>query len=716
MIKRFFELQEKVSSYYKNANTELLKKAYSVAASAHMNQRRATNEPYIIHPLAVAATLADMHLDEISIAAGLLHDIIEDTDYTIEDITEQFGKEIGDLVWGVTKISKISDIDTDSARAETLKKMIIAMTNDVRVILIKLADRIHNVRTLDALPEGKRVRIARETLEIYAPIAYRLGMGKIKDELENISFRYAYPEEYEQIRRELEGKKEWVMSQLLNVKKEITAILKKLNVKGEIQNRIKREISIYRKIKRQNISLDMVYDLIALRIITSSVANCYAILSEILQNKNWQSIPSKWSDFISNPKSNGYQSIHTTLFTREGTKFEIQIRTKEMHRIAEEGIAAHWKYKEGISSIGDDHRLQWFRDLIDTHKSNPDPQEFLSMVKRDLRPAEIYVFTPKGKVINLRVGATPIDFAYAVHTEIGNRCKGAIVNEHLVPLRTVLKSGDTVEILTSKNSSPSADWLKYVVTNKARKNIAGFIQKREHNLNVEKGRRTWARILREYKKKHRIKFSEEDLLGKVKKLHYNDVETFNRDIGSGKRLLDKKTLSTLFPELDTEEIEPIRRIPKKTSQAYKLVNVEGYQDIDIVFARCCNPIKGADIVGYMTQKRGLVVHRKECASLKNVLPSRLKAVKWNKAEDYVFMARYDLIVSDKPGILSTISKITAEASSNIKKLSSENISQNMSRIRLTFEVKDVAQLKKIYKGFKTTKGIYSVIRRRISGN
>lgn len=713
MIKRFFELQEKVSGYYKSANTELLKKAYSVAASAHMNQRRATNEPYIIHPLAVAATLADMHLDEISIAAGLLHDIIEDTDYTTEDITEQFGKEIGELVWGVTKISKISGIDTEDAKAETLKKMIIAMTNDVRVILIKLADRLHNVRTLDALPEEKRVRIARETLEIYAPIAYRLGMGKIKDELENIAFKYAYPEEYEQISKDLESKHKWAMSQLESVKKEIVAILKKLNTKGEIQNRMKREISIYRKLKRQNISLDKVYDLIGLRIITNTVANCYAILSEILQSKDWQSIPSRWRDFISNPKSNGYQSIHTTLFSREGTKFEIQIRTKEMHRIAEEGIAAHWKYKEGISSLENDQRLKWFRDLIETHKHNPDPQEFMSMVKRDLRPAEIYVFTPKGKVINLRIGATPIDFAYAVHTEIGTHCKGAIVNEHLVPLRTELRSGDIVEILTSKNSSPSADWLKYVVTNRARKNIIGHIQKRELAHNVEKGKRAWGKVLREYKKKHRAHFDEEDQLKKVDRLHYSDMESFYKDIGASKRVLDKKTLRTLFPEMDTEEIEPVRKIPKKTSQAYKLVNVEGYQDIDIVFARCCNPIKGAPIVGYMTQKRGLVVHRKACASLKNVMPSRLKTVKWNQAEDYVFLAKYDLIVQDKPGILSAISKITAESKSNIKKLTSDNISLNMSRIRITFEVNDINQLKKIYTGFKSTRGVYSVTRRRM---
>jgi GTP pyrophosphokinase len=653
-----------------------------------------------------------MKLDEISIAAALLHDIVEDTTYTISEVNRLFGKEISDIVWGVTKISKISDIDAEDAIAETLKKMIMAMTNDVRVILIKLADRLHNIRTLDALSDEKKERIANETLEIYAPIAYRLGMGKIKDELENISFKYAFPEEYEQIEKEIGDKKEWAIFQLESLKKEITMILNKYHIPGEIRYRIKREISIYRKIQKQNISLDKVYDLLALRIITDSVENCYAIMGDIHQR--YQHIPSRWRDFITNPKNNGYQSIHTTIIIPNGVKFEIQIRTKEMHEFAEEGIAAHWSYKEGISFLENDHRLDWFRDMIETHKNNPNPRDFLSLVKSDLTPNEIYVFTPKGKVINLEAGATPVDFAYAIHTEVGNHCKGSIVNEQLVPLKTELNSGEVVEILTSKTASPSADWLKFVVSTRARKKITGYFQKKENLLSIEKGKRLWLKILREIKKKHKLKLSEEDLKKKLEKLHYMDFESFFRDIGSNKKLLDRKTLKSLFPEISSEEIQPIRKIPKKVSSIFKLVNVEGYQDIDIIFAKCCCPIKGEKIIGYVSQNRGLVIHKSNCSNIKNVIPSRVKKVNWNENEDYTYIVKYDLIVQDRPGILSALSSINANNNSNIKRIESENISQSMGKIKISFEVRDLKHLQKIIEEFRKVKGVFSILKRRVS--
>lgn len=714
MLKRFFELQERVLSYYKDANTELLKKAYTVAADAHLNQKRATNEPYITHPLSVAGILAEMKIDEISIAAALLHDIVEDTTYTISEVNRLFGKEISDIVWGVTKISKISDIDAEDAIAETLKKMIIAMTNDVRVILIKLADRLHNIRTLDALNDEKKKRIANETLEIYAPIAYRLGMGKIKDELENIAFKYAFPEEHEKIEKEIGDKKEWAISQLENLKREITDILKKYNIPGEIRYRIKREISIYRKIKKQNISLDKVYDLLAIRIITDSVENCYAIMGDIHQR--YQHIPSRWRDFITNPKNNGYQSIHTTIIIPNGVKFEIQIRTTEMHEFAEEGIAAHWSYKEGISFIENDHRLHWFRDMIETHKNNPNPRDFLSLVKSDLTPNEIYVFTPKGKVINLEAGATPVDFAYAIHTEVGNHCKGSIVNEQLVPLRTELNSGDVIEILTSKTASPSSDWLKFVASNRARKKISNYFQKKENLLNVEKGKRLWLKILREIKKKHKIKINDDDVRKKLEKLHYTDFETFFRDIGSNRKLLDKKTLKNIFPGISSEEIQPVKKVSKKISSIYRLVNVEGYQDIDIIFAKCCNPIKGEKIIGYVSQNRGLVIHKEKCSNIKNVIPSRIKEVNWNKDEEYTYIVKYDLIVQDRPGVLSAISSINANHNSNIKKIENENISHSMSKIKISFEVSDLKHLQKIIDEYKKVKGVFTILKKRVSEN
>ncbi len=712
MIKRFFELQEKVLSYHKKPNTELLKKAYSVAADAHMNQTRANKEAYISHPLSVAGILADMKLDEISIAAALLHDVVEDTDYTIEDINNLFGKEIGDIVWGVTKITKISDIDAENAKAETLKKIIIAMTGDVRVILIKLADRLHNIMTLDALNEDKKKRIAKETLDIYAPIAARLGMGKIKVTLEDTAFKYYFPEEFRKITKDIGVREEWANRKLEGFKKELKRILKELGVSGEIQYRIKRKFSIYKKLKKQNIDIKNVYDLLALRIITRSVADCYVIIGEIHQR--YTPIPGRWRDFIANPRNNGYQSIHTTIISSDGIKYEIQIRTKEMHKIAEQGIAAHWKYKEGISFLDNDKRLNWFREMIEAHKENPNPSDFLNLLKGDLVIKEISIFTPKGKVINLKIGSTPIDFAYAIHTEVGNKCYGAIVNEHMVSIKKPLNFGDVVEIVTRRDISPSVDWLKHVATTRARRKILNFIQQKENKKNTEKGKRLWSKVVREYKKKYKSKLNNTELTKRLERIHYSDIDLFFRDIGSNKKALDKKTLGTIFNEVEALEIKPKKPILKKKDQLYKIIKVEGYQDIDVRFAKCCNPIKGEKIIGFITLKRGLVIHKENCSSLKNVMPERIKKVEWNENADFHQYVKYDLIVTDKPGILSTISNITAKFGSNIKKIENESITQNSSKIKITFEIENIDQLRKIYKAFSKTKGIFQIIRKRIT--
>lgn len=713
MIKRFFELQEKVLSYYSGANIELLKKAYSVAASAHMNQKRASNEPYILHPLEVADTLADMKLDEISIAGALLHDVVEDSDYTIDDIGNLFGKEIANLVAGVTKISKISTIDKENAKAETLKKMIIAMTNDVRVILIKLADRFHNIRTLGVFREDKRERIAKETLDIYAPIAYRLGMGKMKTDLEDLAFQYAYPEEYKKIEKNISDKREWADAKMQALKDELTKIMAHYNIPGEIHYRMKREISIFRKLERQSISFDNVFDLLALRIITNSIENCYALMGEIHQR--WSYIPFRLRDFIANQKANGYQSIHTTIISPEGTKYEVQIRTYEMHRMAEEGIAAHWKYKEGITFIEDDQRLQWFRDLIETHKENPNPKEFLSLVKGDLTPNEIYVFTPKGKVVNLKAGATTVDFAYAIHSEVGDHCKGAVVNEHMVPLRTELNSGDVVEILTAKTAHPSMDWLKFVVTNRAKKKILAFIQKKEHSLYFEKGKRLWAKVLREYRKQHDLKFNDEEIKQRIRRVQCTDMESFYKAIGANDKLLDKRLLKRLFPEVDALDVQIKKHSRKKVSdQLYRLIRVEGFEDIDLTFAKCCSPIKGEKIIGYLTQNRGLVIHRSDCSSMKNVLLSRLKDVTWTDVGDYSYHVKYYIIVQDKIGVLTSITAVISKNGSNIVKITNEKISHEQSGLKITFEVKDMAQLEHIYHELQQIKGVEDIIKKRVS--
>ncbi len=713
MIKRFHELQERILSYYPEANIALLKKAYAISTEAHLNQRRLSNEPYITHPLTVAGILADMRLDEISIAAGLLHDVIEDSQYSREDLVRLFGQEISDIVWGVTKISKISEVDVEDAQAETLKKMIIAMTADVRVILIKLADRLHNIRTLAPLDSEKQVKIARETLEIYAPIAYRLGMGKIRDELEDLSFMYLYPEEYRRIKNEVGDKTEWALKQVEGLKKQIQALLKALKIKAEIQYRIKREISIFRKLQKQNIELENVYDLLALRVITDTVANCYVIMGAIHQQ--WVHIPSRWRDFITNPKSNFYQSIHTTIITREGVKFEIQIRTQEMHRNAEEGISAHWKYKEGLAFLENDHRLEWFREMIDYHKTNPDPKEFLSLVKRDLTPNEIYVFTPKGKVVNLKAGATPVDFAYAIHSEIGDHCRSAIVNEKLVPLRTRLSSGDVVEILTQKNSSPSADWLRFVTTTRAKKRIMAWLQKEESAGDLLKGRRLWQKVLREYGRRHRLAFNDQDIARRLQALGYDDLETFLRDVGGGRKALDRQALKSLFPEAGAVVIQPSRRTAPRRGERHKLVSVEGQGDIDFTFAKCCHPIKGEEIIGYITKNRGLVVHRKSCPNVNTDIPSRLKRVSWNEAPDYSYPVKLRLLADDKPGMLSSITGVIAACGSNIKKIEMEPATQAVARVQIVFEVRDMFRLEEITSRLRQLSGVYSIQRRKAAG-
>ena len=710
MIKRFHELQERILSYYPEANIALLKKAYAISTEAHLNQRRLSNEPYITHPLTVAGILADMRLDEISIAAGLLHDVIEDSQYSREDLVRLFGQEISDIVWGVTKISKISEVDVEDAQAETLKKMIIAMTADVRVILIKLADRLHNIRTLAPLPDEKRIKIARETLEIYAPIAYRLGMGKIRDELEDLSFMYLHPEEYRRIQGEVGDKTEWALTQVEGLKKQIQALLKELKIQAEIQYRIKREISIFRKLQKQNIELENVYDLLALRVITDTVANCYVIMGAIHQQ--WVHIPSRWRDFITNPKSNFYQSIHTTVITREGVKFEIQIRTQEMHRNAEEGIAAHWKYKEGLAFLENDHRLEWFREMIDYHKTNPDPKEFLSLVKRDLTPNEIYVFTPKGKVVNLKAGATPVDFAYAIHSEVGDHCRSAIVNEKLVPLRTRLSSGDVVEILTQKDSSPSADWLRFAATTRAKKRIMAWLQKEESAGDLVRGRRLWQKVLREYGRRHHLAFNDQDIARRIKALGYDDLETFLRDVGGGRRTLNRLALKSLFPEAGAVAIKPPRRAAPRRGERHKLVRVEGQGDIDFTFAKCCHPIKGEEIVGYVTKNRGLVVHRKACPNVHTDIPSRLKRVSWNEAPDYSYRVKLRLLADDKPGMLSSITGVIAAGGSNIKKIEMEPASQAVARVQIVFEVRDMFQLEEITSRLRELGGVYSIQRRK----
>jgi len=486
MIKRFFELQERVLSYNPDSDTEMLKKAYTLAANAHLHQTRANDDPYITHPLAVAATLADLQLDDISIAGGLLHDVVEDTDLTTEDIRRHFGEDLGRIIFALTKIAKMPTLSTEDVKAETLRRLMLGMSDDIRVILIKLADRLHNIRTLDHLNPEKRRRIALETLDIFAPLANRLGIWRIKEELEDRCFPHAYPDKHRIIQEKIGCCRDWAWAQLEEVAAELKGILSRLGVPGEITYRIKREISIYRKLIRQEIDIDHVYDLLALRIITDSVEHCYTIMGEIHQR--WTYIASRWRDFISSPKPNGYRSIHTTIIGSEKSKFEIQIRTLDMHQEAESGIAAHWRYKEGPAFLDKDKRLDWLREIVQNLGTTPNSTEFLSQLKSDLSENEIIVLTPMGKAIELPIGATPIDFAYAIHGELGDHCQRAIVNEVQVPLKTRLSTGDTVSIISSAKVHPSRDWLTFVASTRARKRIQAYFNAQEQHRNEEQGR------------------------------------------------------------------------------------------------------------------------------------------------------------------------------------------------------------------------------------
>src|ERR671912_1526858 len=495
---RFEDLLEKVRAYSPDADVELLRRAYVFSAFEHRGQVRHSGEPYLVHPLAVADYLADMKLDVVAVAAGLLHDVVEDTLTTIERIRELFGPEVAHVVEGVTKISAIRFASSEERQAENFRKMLLAMVDDIRVILVKLSDRLHNMRTLSHLSEERRIKIAQETRDIYAPIANRLGMSKVKNELEELAFRYLEPKAYEALRLRVESRRRATEGMIEELKKTVTAKLTEAQVPViEIDGRIKRLFSIHQKLKRQKIDLDQVYDLVALRIITGSVKDCYAALGIIHQT--WAPVPGRIKDFIAMPRPNGYQSLHTSVVSEHGFPFEVQIRTEEMHRLAEEGIAAHWKYKEGrVGAQRDEQYFQWLRQLLEWQQEVRDPQEFLSNLKIDLYPEEVYIFTPKGEVKALPRDATPIDFAYAIHTDVGHQCTGARVNGKMVPLRTRLRNGDIIEIVTAPGHKPSRDWLNFVVTSRARNKIRHFIHAEEKTRSLELGRRLFDKEARRY--------------------------------------------------------------------------------------------------------------------------------------------------------------------------------------------------------------------------
>src|SRR2546425_1703202 len=621
---RFRELMRLLSANRPNDDLGIVEKAYEFSQKNHAGQLRASGQPYVMHPLEVSCVLAEMKMDPVAIAAGLLHDSVEDTSVTIVDIRKEFGEQVAHIVEGVTKIGRIDFSSREEQQAENLRKMMLAMVDDIRVVLIKLADRLHNMRTLEHLPPERQQKIAKETLDIYAPIAHRLGMGKIRGELEDLGFRYTDPIAYEQVREAVEAKRKQGEQFLARVEHVLSDKLKEAGITATVESRIKRLYSVHKKLVRQRIMVDQVYDLFAMRVITRSVQDCYAVLG-IIHNV-WRPVPGRIKDFIAMPRPNFYQSLHTSVITEDGTPFEVQIRTEEMHRMAEEGIAAHWKYKDGPVSAQDEQRLAWLRQVVEWQRDVSDPNEFLSTLKVDLYPEEVYTFTPKGKVVVLPRDATPVDFAYTIHTEVGHTCVGAKVNGRMVPLRHKLHSGDIVEILTQPGRKPSRDWLGLVKSSRSRNKIKHWLNVHQRERAIEIGRK----LIEKEARKYRIALKElkdEELQRVASGYGLGKADDLMSGIGYGKysarqvlaRLLPPGVTPSMEGDIEAEGLSAkpgtIASVVRRVFGDHNAITVKGQGDMLVYRARCCNPIRGEAVIGYITRGKGVAVHSISCPNV-----------------------------------------------------------------------------------------------------
>src|SRR6476660_1903020 len=712
---RFEDLVEKVRGIHPDADIDLLRRAYVFSAFEHKGQVRHSGEPYMVHPLQVADFLADLKLDVVAIAAGLLHDVVEDTLTNIERINELFGPEVAHVVEGVTKISAITFSSSEERQAENFRKMLLAMVDDIRVILVKLADRLHNMRTLNHLSEERRVKIAQETRDIYAPIANRLGMSKVKNELEELSFRYLEPQSYEALRAKVDAKRRATEGFIEELKKTITTKLAEAQVPIiEIDGRIKRLWSISQKLKRQKIELEQVYDFVALRIITEGVKDCYATLGIIHQT--WSPVPGRIKDFIAMPRPNGYQSLHTSVISERGMPVEVQIRTIEMHRRAEEGIAAHWKYKEGRSGEQrDDRYFLWMRQLLDIQEEVRDPQEFIQNLKVELYPEEVYLFTPKGLVKALPRGATPVDFAYSIHTDVGHQCVGAKVNGKMVPLRTRLKNGDIVEIVTQTAHKPSRDWLNFVATSRARNKIKHLIHSEEKARATELGRKLFEKEARRYDVNPKTILEADGFTALLAEFGLTKADDLFSEIGYGK-VQPKQVLIKTVPADKLREKAPegpvTAAVKRVLGTGEEKIKVKGFDDLMVFRARCCNPIRGENIVGYITRGKGGSVHSATCPNVVNLLydPERRIGVEWDKGTDVLpYTVRLSIQVEDRKGILADVSAKIAGINTNIRTVEA-TVDDQMGRIDMTVEISDVKHLQKVIKSLRSIAGVVDVER------
>ncbi len=712
---RLEELLEKLRTNRPSEDPWLVRRAFDIAAERHRDQFRTSGDPYVTHLLEVAHILADMKLDATTLAAALLHDAIEDTEYPVSRLEERFGAEVALLVEGVTKIGRLNMMAPEARQAENVRKMLLAMVNDVRVVLVKLADRLHNMRTLEYLAPAKQHRIARETMDIYAPIAHRLGMALIKGELEDLSFRFLEPEAFLSLQKEVTDKAPIHKRFLEEVQNEIRSKLVENSIPAELEARVKGLYSLHRKIVRQERSLEQIYDLLAVRVITDTERNCYAALGVV--HHIWHPVPGRFKDYIAMPRPNLYQSLHTTVI-HGGQPFEIQIRTQEMHRIAEEGVAAHWKYKDGRPiSTDDDQRIAWMRQLIEWSQELQEPGEFLSTLKVDLAPVEVYAFTPKGRVLELPKGATPVDFAYSVHTEVGHQCVGAKVNGQMVTLRHEIVSGDVVEILTQKGHKPSRDWLSFVKSSHAKSKIRHFINTQEREEATEMGRRLLENESRNFPKGLK-KISPEDLQKLSEEYGLSRPEDLFAAVGFGK-FSARQVLSRYFgePSKDSEKPEEdakptlVKTVKRMLGFGEAPLIVKGQDDLLVFRAKCCNPIPGDDIIGYVTRGRGVAVHTRTCPNVQNLLyqTERRIAVEWGGSNVATFPVELLIRAKDRPGLLADITAVISGAGSNIRMLESRPDKQN-ARVEASLEITDKRQLESILANIRRIQGIYGVER------
>lgn len=717
---RIQEILDKVTSRHTNANLELVRSAYVFAAAHHAGQMRLSGEPYLSHPLAVANILAEMGFDEASVAAGLLHDTVEDTKATIDELAEQFGDEVADIVDGVTKISLIPFENKEEAQAENIRKMILAMSHDMRVLMVKLADRVHNMSTLDFQKEYKQKRIAQETMDIYAPLANRLGLYRVKQQLEDLSFKYLRPDMFNHITQWLSDHRVVEKQIIDTVVEQLEILLEENDLVGSVKGRIKHKYSIFKKMTSQSLTMDEMHDIMAFRVLVDDLKDCYAVLG--LVHSVWKPVHGRFKDYISQPKANGYQSLHTTVIGPDAERIEIQIRTNEMHRHAEHGVAAHWLYKEkGRVNPKDLEQFTWLREIFERQRDESDSKEFMHALKLDLFKDEVYVYTPAGDVKELPEGATPLDFAFLIHTKVGDHCSGAKVNGRLVPLGTPLQNGDTVEIITDPSRNPNRDWLKMVKTAKARGRIQHYLRTEERERALALGREMLEKEGRKVNLNVQKALKKGELAIVAEDMNYDSVDDLMAAVGYA-AVTPRKVLNKLYaalhpdapvPNEENKEVkeQASKEDAKSTSRTAESVGIEGVDGVLMRFAKCCNPVPGDPVIGYISRGLGVTVHRADCPNVANMEHERLISVHWGgDVPEKPYEARIYVLCRNETGVLAEVAMCLAHDGINIEALECHGLVDGRSEMHITVEVRNVSQLYTLIDEIRAIPAILEVVR------